>query len=125
DGPPITYLARMSAQATTIDRSLEPGPADARVSATTRDWKACMIGSVPLERLPNVGVSGSEDTVRQLIEATSLSGEPRCTAIAETGCRRRRRAYRGGRRCDRSRPTAARLTESALDRSTPPRSAGR
>lgn len=83
DGQPVTYLARMSARATTIDRSLEPEPTDAEVSATTQDWKACVIGGVPLERLPNVRVSGSHDTVRRLINATSLSGSPGSSLNAE------------------------------------------
>lgn len=83
DAPPVTYLARMTATATTIDRSLEPKPTNAEVSATTQDWKACMIGGVPLERLPNVRVAGSDDTVRQLIDATSLSGAPGSSANAE------------------------------------------
>ncbi len=74
DAQPVTYLARMSARTTTIDRSLEPEPADAEVSATTQDWKACVIGGVPLEQLPSVRVLGSDDTARQLISATSLRG---------------------------------------------------
>lgn len=69
-----SYVARMTARATTIDRSPEPQPTDAQVSATTRDWKACVIGGVPIEALPDVRVSGNGDTVRELIDATSLSG---------------------------------------------------
>lgn len=83
DAEPVTYLARMSARATTIDRSLEPEPTDAEVWSTTQDWKACVIAGAPLERLPNVHVSGSHDTVRQLIDATSLSGSPGSPVIAE------------------------------------------
>jgi DNA-binding HxlR family transcriptional regulator len=74
DAEPVTYLARMSARATTIERALEPKPTEAELVASTQDWKACLIGGVPLERLPDVGVSGSVDTVRHLINATSLSG---------------------------------------------------
>lgn len=70
---PVTYLARMSDRATSIARSLEPAPTDAEVSATTKEWKACVIGGVPLERLPNVRVSGSDDVVGRLIDATSPS----------------------------------------------------
>lgn len=76
DAEPVTYLARISARATTIDRPADPGPTDAEVSATSQDWKACVIGGVPLERLPNVRVSGDNDTVRQLIDATTLGGSP-------------------------------------------------
>ena len=71
---PVTYLAQMSDRGTSITRSLEPEPADAEVSATTKEWKACVIGGVPLERLPNVRVSGNDDAVRRLIDATSPLG---------------------------------------------------
>ncbi len=73
DAQPVTYVARMTARGTTIDRSPEPQPTDARVSATTREWKACVIGGVPLERLPGVRLSGNGDTVQELIDVTSLN----------------------------------------------------
>ncbi|WP_324649831.1 helix-turn-helix domain-containing protein [Georgenia sp. H159] len=73
DGQPATYVATMSAEATTIDRSPGTRPTVAQVCATTRDWKACVIAGVPLEQLPDVRVSGSRDAVRDLIDATSLS----------------------------------------------------
>jgi hypothetical protein len=53
------------------------------MSATTKDWKACVIGGVPLERLPNIHVSGSDDAVQQLIAATSLSDLSGSTPDAE------------------------------------------
>jgi DNA-binding HxlR family transcriptional regulator len=83
DAQPVTYLARMSVQGTTIDRSPEPEPTDAEVSATTQDWKACVIGGVTIERLPKLRVSGSDETVRQLINATSLSGSAGSTSKTE------------------------------------------
>ena len=72
DGQPVTYVARISQRGTRIGRSYEPGPMDAEVSATTKDWKACVIGGVPLNSLADVRVSGSDDVVRQLVGATSL-----------------------------------------------------
>lgn len=84
DAGPATYLARMSRQTTSIDRSLDPDHADAEISATSQDWKACVIGGVPLERLPNVRVSGSGAAVRQLIEATSLKEPPGATLAADS-----------------------------------------
>lgn len=72
DTEPVTYLARMTVEATTVERSPEPGATDAQVSATTADWKACLIGGVPLAELPEVRVTGSDEAVRQLIDATSL-----------------------------------------------------
>lgn len=83
DAEPVTYVARMSMQTTTIDRLLESQHTDAEVSATTQDWKACVIGGVPLERLSNVRVSGSDDAVRQLIDATSLKDSPGAPSDAE------------------------------------------
>ncbi|MGC0251580.1 winged helix-turn-helix transcriptional regulator [Pseudactinotalea sp. Z1748] len=74
DARPVTYVARMTARATTIERSPEPQRTDAQASATTRDWRACVIGGAPLEELPDVRVSGDESAVRELIVATSLSG---------------------------------------------------
>lgn len=73
---PVSYLARMTATATTVDRPLEPEPTNAEVTATTGDWKACIIGGVPLEQLTKVRISGDHDTVRSLIQATSLSAPP-------------------------------------------------
>lgn len=81
---PVTYLARMSPRATIINRSMEPGPTDAEVSATTHDWKACVIGGVPPARLPNVHVSGNDDAVRHLINVTSLTRSPDSTIYADT-----------------------------------------
>ena len=83
DAEPVTYLAWMSQQTTSIDRLPEPHHTDAEVSATTQDWKACLIGGVPLERLSNVRVSGSDAAVRQLIDATSLKDSPGATSNAE------------------------------------------
>lgn len=80
---PVSYLARISDRATSIDKSLEPVPTDAEVSATTKDWKACVIGAVPLERLPNIRVSGSADAVQQLLGATSLSDSSSAPGEAE------------------------------------------
>lgn len=76
DAEPVTYLARVSERATTVDRQLAPEAADAEVAASTADWKACVIGDVPMERLPGVRVSGSEDAVRRLVGATSLVRVP-------------------------------------------------
>lgn len=72
DAEPVAYVAHMSTHVTTIHRSLQPVPSDATISATTRDWKACIIGGVSPERLGSVEVSGSDAAARQLIDATSL-----------------------------------------------------
>ena len=74
DVEPVSYLARVSARGTSIRRSPELPRVDAEVSATTRDWKACVIGGASLEQLPRVRVTGSHDAVRRLVDATSLHG---------------------------------------------------
>ncbi|PFG34848.1 winged helix-turn-helix transcriptional regulator [Sanguibacter antarcticus] len=82
DARPVTYLAQMSADATHVGRSSEPGPVDATITATTQDWKACLIGGVPLDQLPGVHTTGSTEAVHQLIDATSLRGLATATASA-------------------------------------------
>ncbi|MBI9113465.1 winged helix-turn-helix transcriptional regulator [Sanguibacter suaedae] len=69
---PVTYLARLTDDATTVVRSPDPGPVDAEAWATTTDWKACIIGGAPLEGLPDVRTTGSPAAVRRLIDATCL-----------------------------------------------------
>lgn len=73
DAQPVTYLARMSTRGTIVDRSPEPQPTDAEVFATTRAWKACVIGGVPLEQLPDIRLSGNTAAVQRLIAGTSFS----------------------------------------------------
>ncbi|GHC99851.1 winged helix-turn-helix transcriptional regulator [Zhihengliuella salsuginis] len=70
---PVYYRARIGAGTTMIVRSTAAESSDAQVSASTRDWKTCLIGGVPLEQLPGVSVSGSPDAVRRLVEATSIA----------------------------------------------------
>ncbi|GAA4283704.1 winged helix-turn-helix transcriptional regulator [Brevibacterium daeguense] len=77
DSEPVTYLAAVTEEATTIRRTLMPESADAEVSATTKDWKACVIGGAALEELPEIRVVGSAEAVRLLISATSLGGGTR------------------------------------------------
>ncbi|GAB2868926.1 winged helix-turn-helix transcriptional regulator [Nocardioides pacificus] len=76
DSEPATYLARVSADGTSIDREPDPSRVDAEVAATTAGWKACVIGGVPLERLEGVEISGSRAAVEHLVAATSLSAPP-------------------------------------------------
>lgn len=76
DAEPVTYLATLSDEHTRVERSPEPPAADAEVRATTRAWKACVIGGVALEDLTDVRVVGDDAAVRTLIEATSLPEAP-------------------------------------------------
>ncbi|MFI5937834.1 winged helix-turn-helix transcriptional regulator [Actinoplanes sp. NPDC051494] len=69
---PVHYQAVMTADATVIHRVAEPGRADAGVAASTRDWKACVIGGTPLTQLPGISVTGDGAIVELLVAATSL-----------------------------------------------------
>jgi len=73
--PAVHYLAVMTAEATVIDRVLEPRRAEAIVAASTRDWKRCLIGGVPLAALPDVAVTGDTAAAERLVVATSLRAD--------------------------------------------------
>lgn len=54
-GRPAGHLPGADVRASHDHRPVAgPEPTDAEVSTTTQDWKACVIGGVPLERLPKV-----------------------------------------------------------------------
>lgn len=72
---PVHYHAVMTADATVIDRVTEPGLADAAIAASTREWKACIIGGTPITRLPGISVTGDTSTAELLVAATSLRSE--------------------------------------------------
>lgn len=69
---PVSYAARLTLQGTTVERSPASGTADADVTATTADWKACIIGGAPIGGLPGVQTSGSEAAIDALLRATRL-----------------------------------------------------
>lgn len=74
---PVTYVAHVGPQATRVERldaAPAPGaaPVDAEVAATTRAWKACVIGGAAPGDVPDVQVTGDADAVRHLLAATRL-----------------------------------------------------
>ncbi|GAA1643399.1 winged helix-turn-helix transcriptional regulator [Actinoplanes couchii] len=69
---PVHYRAIMTSDATTIERVPEPARADATITASTRDWKACVIGGTPLSQLPGITITGDRGTAELLITATAL-----------------------------------------------------
>ncbi len=74
DAEPVTYLAHLSADATSIEKRPEPGdPVDAEITATTRDWKACIIGGVEHDAIADIVVTGDNEAAKALLKATSLS----------------------------------------------------
>ncbi|NLE78423.1 MAG: helix-turn-helix transcriptional regulator [Rhodococcus sp.] len=72
---PVAYVARIAQHGTDIRRSMDPTSVDAEISATTNDWKACIIGGVDVEQLPDIHVSGNHAAARNLIAATSLGSD--------------------------------------------------
>jgi hypothetical protein len=74
DTDPVTYLAHLSPDATSIEKRPEPGdPVDAEITATTRDWKACIIGGVAHDAMADIVVTGDNEAAKALLKATSLS----------------------------------------------------
>ncbi|WP_193103930.1 helix-turn-helix domain-containing protein [Brachybacterium sp. FME24] len=76
ESEPVVYAARISAEGTTIVRdpaNPAPGPADARVAATTADWKACILAGVAPGDLSELEMAGSDAAVDALLEGTALT----------------------------------------------------
>ena len=69
----VDYLATVTAAGSSVVRSPEPdGDVDATVTASTRDWKACVIAGVPLAEATEVVVDGDAGAVEALLAATRL-----------------------------------------------------
>lgn len=66
----VSYTALVSRARTTIEKSSAPGPADAEVTATTADWKSCIIGGASITELSEVQTSGSDMAINALLHAT-------------------------------------------------------
>lgn len=76
DADPVWYTAVITPERASIDKSPTPPPADAEVFATTRDWKACILGSSLPADLPEIQTTGSQTAIDALVRATRLSGAP-------------------------------------------------
>lgn len=66
------YVASLDAQGTVITKGSVPDDVDARVSATTRSWKALIIGGQPLTPGEELTVEGDLQAVQALLDATRL-----------------------------------------------------
>ena len=71
---PVTYVAHVGPRASRVERlDAEPaGRPDAEVTASTRGWKACVIGGAAPDDVPEVQVAGDPAAVRHLLAATRL-----------------------------------------------------
>lgn len=72
DAEPVSYAAHMTSERTTVEKSPNPGEADADVFATTADWKACILGGTSPADLPEARCTGSEAAIQSLLRATRL-----------------------------------------------------
>lgn len=68
----VPYVALVTPEETTIEKTPTSGPTDAEVHTTTAEWKACVLGGASLADLTETRVTGSEAAVAALIEATRL-----------------------------------------------------
>ena len=69
---PVEYLATMTATGTTITKITAVDTVDAAVNSTTRAWKAVIIAGAPLESEGDIAVTGNQDAIRMLVDATKL-----------------------------------------------------
>ncbi len=72
-GPePVAYLATVGPAGTTVSREPIPDAVDARVAATTRAWKALIVGEAPGDGAGEeaIAVTGDAAAVRALLDAT-------------------------------------------------------
>lgn len=70
---PVDYLATMTAQGSTITRSLAPDAVDAEVRSSTRAWKSVIIGGAPVIGQEEVLVTGNLGAVQTLVGAMRRS----------------------------------------------------
>lgn len=69
----VDYIATMTILGTTVTKGVATGPVAAEVYATTRAWKSCVIGGVPLADAPDVAIVGDPAAARSLLNATRLA----------------------------------------------------
>lgn len=71
-GDPVSYLARVDATGTTLERTGQSAPAAAVLTATTRALKALVLGARSLEETSGMTILGDPAAVRHLLHATRL-----------------------------------------------------
>lgn len=72
---PTRYLAELSTAGTTVIKEHRARACDAEVSATTRAWKACVLGGLPISH-GEVEVTGEPRAAEALLAATRLLIDP-------------------------------------------------
>lgn len=69
---PVEYLATMTDTGSTVTKNTGVVTVDAVVNSTTRAWKAVIIGGASLESEDDIVVTGNQDAVQMLVDATKL-----------------------------------------------------
>ncbi|CAN5597572.1 hypothetical protein BH23ACT6_BH23ACT6_20380 [soil metagenome] len=69
---PVNYLATLATCGTSIEKAVPSDPVDAVISATTRTWKAIVIGGVALRDCEDVTISGEVAAAHALLEVCAL-----------------------------------------------------
>lgn len=69
---PITYSATLTSTGSNINKVALTENADAQVSSTTRAWKNLIIGGATLKDAADITITGNQEAVQSLIEATKL-----------------------------------------------------
>lgn len=69
---PVEYLATMTTAESTIARVTAVDSVDATVTSTTRAWKAVIIAGATIESKDDIAVTGNQDAVQMLVDATKL-----------------------------------------------------
>lgn len=75
-GEPVTYLARLTATGTRLEKTDDASPTAAVLATTTRALKAAVLGTGALEQGPGSTVTGDPAAVRHLLKATQLLPGP-------------------------------------------------
>ena len=68
----VEYLATMTDAGSTVTKNTGVVTVDAVVNSTTRAWKAVIIGGASLESEDDIVVTGNQDAVQMLVDATKL-----------------------------------------------------
>lgn len=72
DSSPVEYVATLTASGPVIHKG-STDTADAHVHATTRTWKALILGGAPFENHDGVELTGDRDAVHALLASTRLT----------------------------------------------------
>lgn len=71
-GGPITYLVKMSASGTIVEKVHDPVPTAATLTTTTRNLKAAILGTGTLDEPPESTIVGDPSAVQHVLDATRL-----------------------------------------------------